>query len=237
MKKLIPATAVAVAALFAATGAFAQTTPPTTPATPPAKTETMPTTPMAPSARPAPAEHTQTMTEAEAKELIDANVVSSDQKNVGEVAAIQRDSSGKVIELHADVGGFLGLGETRVRVMPSQFTVVEQADQPHADRRPGQHVAEDREEVTVSRAHTRPGTASVPGCRLDDEGSAMTDTESHTPKDIRRRRQLDTQRSRLGKTWQDRSWRQKLLGQTSSVTFWTPIDDRATSRRALPSRH
>ena len=119
MKKLIPATA--VAAVFAATGAFAQTTPP---ATPPAQTETMPTTPTAPSVRPTtPVQTAPSMTEAEAKALIDANVISSDKKNVGEVAAIQRDSSGKVIELHADVGGVLGIGETRVRLMPSQFTV------------------------------------------------------------------------------------------------------------------
>jgi ribosomal 30S subunit maturation factor RimM len=73
--------------------------------------------------QPAPLQHAPTMTEAEAKALIDANVISSDKKNVGEVAAIQRDGSGKVTELHADVGGFLGIGETRVRLMPSQFTV------------------------------------------------------------------------------------------------------------------
>jgi multidrug efflux pump subunit AcrA (membrane-fusion protein) len=122
MRILIPATA--AVALFAATGAIAQTTSPTAPATPPSKMETTPTTPMAPTTRPAtPVQVAPTMTEAEAKELIDANVVSSDKKNVGEVAAIQRDSSGKVIELHADVGGFLGMGETRVRLMPSQFTV------------------------------------------------------------------------------------------------------------------
>jgi hypothetical protein len=122
MKKFISATA--AAALFAATGAFAQTTPSPAPSTtPPAKTETTPATPTAPSTRPAPVQHAPSMTEAEAKELIDANVVSSDEKNVGEVAAIQRDSSGKVTELHADIGGFLGLGETRVRIMPSQFTV------------------------------------------------------------------------------------------------------------------
>jgi hypothetical protein len=123
MKRLIPATAVAV--LFVATGAFAQTTPttPTTPApTPPAATETKPME-TAPSVRPSPAVSGPTMTEAQAKELIDANVISSDKKTVGEVAAIQRDSTGKVTELHADIGGFLGMGETRVRVMPSQFSV------------------------------------------------------------------------------------------------------------------
>ncbi len=123
MKKLIPATA--VAALFAATGALAQTTSPTPPMTPPAANDTKPMekAPTAPSVRPSAVQTGPSLTEAEAKELIDANVISSDKKNVGEVAAIQRDSTGKVTELHADVGGFLGMGETRVRVMPSQFTV------------------------------------------------------------------------------------------------------------------
>ena len=128
MKKLIPATA--IAALFAATSAIAQTTPPTTPATPPAVNETKPmettpTTPTVPSVRPTQVETAPTMTEAQAKALIDANVVSSDNKTVGEVAAIQRSADGKVTELHADVGGFLGIGETRVRLMPSQFTVAD----------------------------------------------------------------------------------------------------------------
>ena len=123
MKKLIPATA--VAALFAATSAFAQTTPPTAPSTPPAVNDTKPmeTTPTTPSVRPTQVQTAPTMTEAEAKALIDANVVSSDNKTVGEVAAIQRSADGRVTELHADVGGFLGIGETRVRLMPSQFTV------------------------------------------------------------------------------------------------------------------
>ena len=124
MKKFIPATA-AAAALFAATSAFAQTTPAPAPATPPAVNDTKPleTTPTAPSVRPTQAQTAPTMTEAEAKALIDVNVVSSDNKTVGEVAAIQRSADGRVTELHADIGGFLGIGETRVRLMPSQFTV------------------------------------------------------------------------------------------------------------------
>jgi hypothetical protein len=65
------------------------------------------------------------LTEEQAKALIDATVLSSDDENLGEVAAIQRASDGKVTELHADIGGFLGIGETRVRVTPSQFTVVD----------------------------------------------------------------------------------------------------------------
>ena len=105
-------------ALFASSAAFAQTTAPsdTPPATPPAAT--------APSVQPTtPAETAPMLTEEQAKALIGATVVSSDDSNVGDVAAIQRSADGKVTELHADIGGFLGIGQTRVRVMPSEFTV------------------------------------------------------------------------------------------------------------------
>jgi hypothetical protein len=126
MTKRIPAAAAAIAALFAASSAFAQTSPsPTAPTAPAEKMEPAPgatPTPTMPKRQPT-TDVGVKLTEDEAKALIDANVVSSDQKTVGEVAAIQRDGDGKVVELHADIGGFLGIGETRVRIMPSQFTV------------------------------------------------------------------------------------------------------------------
>lgn len=113
MKRFIPAAV--TASIFVASAAFAQTTPTTpTPSTPPAT---------APSVRPEPVQTAPVLSEAEAKELIDATVMSSDGKNIGEVAAIQRDSEGRVTELHADIGGFLGMGETRVRIVPSQFAI------------------------------------------------------------------------------------------------------------------
>lgn len=134
MSRLIPA--VAVAALLAATGAIAQTskpgdvapnptspgaqTPSTQPVTPAPSTEPNATgnrlSPVDPAASAAP-----TMTEAEAKQWVDKAVYSADNSNVGSVAAIIRDTSGKVTELQADMGGFLGIGTTRVRLMPSQF--------------------------------------------------------------------------------------------------------------------
>jgi hypothetical protein len=116
MKWIVPAAT--SMALFASSAAFAQTTAPsdTPPATPPAAT--------APSVQPTtPAETAPMLTEEQAKALIGATVVSSDDSNVGDVAAIQRSADGKVTELHADIGGFLGIGQTRVRVMPSEFTV------------------------------------------------------------------------------------------------------------------
>ena len=61
------------------------------------------------------------MTEEEALTWIDKPVFSSDGEQVGEVVALQRDPDNKVTGLHADIGGFLGLGETRVNLMPAQF--------------------------------------------------------------------------------------------------------------------
>jgi hypothetical protein len=53
----------------------------------------------------------------------------------------------------------------------------------------------------------------------------------------RGRRPRIPQRARLGKTWQDRSWRQKLIDQNSSGMFQAIKTDSATNHRALPSRH
>ena len=47
--------------------------------------------------------------------------VQQQRKDVGEVTALKRDASGKVAELQAGIGGFIGIGETQVRVMPTQF--------------------------------------------------------------------------------------------------------------------
>lgn len=142
MKKFIPA--VAVAALFAGSAAIAQTTAPTTPSpTAPsaqpstgAQPGTTTTTPGVGARTPGTTtgasgtsaagtgdSSSMTMTEADAKKWVDKSVYGSDNTSVGEVAAVQRDSSGKVTELHADVGGFLGIGESRVRLMPAQFTL------------------------------------------------------------------------------------------------------------------
>lgn len=124
--------------LAAATAAIAQTSSPTAPpanqpsTTPPASapSTTAPSTstpsatmPSSTTASPTTASKDVVLTEEEAKQWIDKTVYSADNKNVGEVAAFKRDSSGKVIELHADVGGFLGIGERRVKLMPSQFSL------------------------------------------------------------------------------------------------------------------
>ena len=110
MQKLIPA--IVAASLMGSVAAFAQTTPPTPPT----------------SQEPSAVEKTSeliALTDAQAKGWIDKVVYGSDGKKVGEVAAFARDGSGKVTEMHADIGGFLGMGQTRVRVMPSQFKLID----------------------------------------------------------------------------------------------------------------
>ena len=113
MNKVLGATALAV--LLSSTVAIAQTASPGT--KPDAVEKTAP-----------PAASTTTvtkedvvLTEAQANAWIKKAVYSSDGKNVGEVTALKRDASGKVSELQAGIGGFIGIGETQVRVMPAQF--------------------------------------------------------------------------------------------------------------------
>lgn len=127
------------AALMLSTSAVAQDTTQPTPANPPAVTDPAPAPPgpapsELPSATPAPAEipapsaETTTapvLTDDQARDLKNKVVWSSDQKNVGEVADIVRDRDGRIQELHADIGGFLGFGETRVRVAPDEFRMTD----------------------------------------------------------------------------------------------------------------
>ena len=72
----------------------------------------------------APAAHaSMILTEAQALAWIAKPVYSSDGQKIGNVAAFARATDGKVNEMHADIGGFLGLGVTHVRLMPAQFTL------------------------------------------------------------------------------------------------------------------
>lgn len=64
------------------------------------------------------------LTEEQAKTWVDKQVYSSDDKKVGEVAAFARGTDNTVTEMHIDMGGVLGIGETRVKLMPAQFQLV-----------------------------------------------------------------------------------------------------------------
>jgi hypothetical protein len=117
MQKLT--SAVLAASLMTATAAFAQTTTPAGPA--PSVAEKKMAPPVSASTTP----EVITLTDAQAKAWIDRAIYSSDGKNVGEVVAFSRNGSGKVTEMQADVGGFFGLGQTRVRLLASQFKLTD----------------------------------------------------------------------------------------------------------------
>jgi hypothetical protein len=74
---------------------------------------------------------------------IGRTVYSSDGKNVGEISAV---AGGKA---YADIGGFLGLGETRVQLGPDQIARVE----------------DDRIDLTITekQANTLPAAQQAPG--------------------------------------------------------------------------
>ena len=69
----------------------------------------------------APAAVSLKLTADQAKTWIDKAVYSSDDKKVGDVGAFARGADDTVTELHIDIGGFLGIGETRVKLIPAQF--------------------------------------------------------------------------------------------------------------------
>jgi hypothetical protein len=104
------------ASLFASGAAVAQTAVPASPpaAVPPAAGMPVLSTPTGP-----------TLSDADVKTWIDKDVYSSDGKRLGEVVAFVRNSAGVVTEMHAGMGGFLGLGETKVRLLPAQFKLTE----------------------------------------------------------------------------------------------------------------
>ena len=119
--------ALPLVALFVTVAALplaAQTTPSTTPATP--VTPPAATTATTPTPAPAPQSSGPKMTMAQATAWKDKPVYSSDAKKIGEVRSFSRAADDSVLELLADIGGFMGIGESHVRVTPAQFDL--QAD-------------------------------------------------------------------------------------------------------------
>ena len=66
------------------------------------------------------------LSEKEALAWVDKPVYSSDDKKIGEVEKVQLSPAGMITEIHAGVGGFFGIGETHIKLMPEQFAL--QAD-------------------------------------------------------------------------------------------------------------
>jgi hypothetical protein len=61
------------------------------------------------------------LTNEQAQSWVGKPVYSSDAKELGEIVAFTRGTDNAVQEMHADLGGFLGMGETRVKLTPQQF--------------------------------------------------------------------------------------------------------------------
>jgi energy-converting hydrogenase Eha subunit F len=115
--------AFALAVLLApalALGAVAQDKPAAPAPTPQTEQQaTPPATP--PAAATEQASKSLVLTEAQAKEWVGKPVYSNEGKKIGEVVAFARGADDVVAEMHADIGGFLGLGETRVKLTADQF--------------------------------------------------------------------------------------------------------------------
>ena len=99
--------------------ALAQTTP-TQPSTTPSVTLPAPSVNL-PSAS---SSSSMMLTADEAKNWVGKPIYSSDDKKIGEVIAFDRGNDNAVKEMQAGIGGFLGMGETHVRVMPEQFKLL-----------------------------------------------------------------------------------------------------------------
>ena len=57
------------------------------------------------------------------EDLVGKNVVALDGTTVGEVSAVRTDGNGELSAIEADVGGFLGIGETTITIQASDFMV------------------------------------------------------------------------------------------------------------------
>jgi hypothetical protein len=108
MHKPLICTFAGAALILAAGSALAQTT--TT--KPGGATTAAPAKPLAPGV---------TLTDQQVKSWIGKPVYSSDNKRLGEIAEFKRGADNIVQEMRADIGGFLGMGETRVKLTPQQF--------------------------------------------------------------------------------------------------------------------
>ncbi len=61
------------------------------------------------------------LTAKEVEAWIGKPVYSNDGTKLGEVALIERDAGNNVTEIRADIGGYLGLGQHRIKLAPAQF--------------------------------------------------------------------------------------------------------------------
>ncbi|MDZ4790074.1 MAG: PRC-barrel domain-containing protein [Hyphomicrobiales bacterium] len=114
--------AFALAATAAAmTPAMAQENP-AAPQTPSIQQPAQPSQAPAERAAPTPAQEPARIQTQDFKSWIGMKIETIEGVNVGEVAGVIPASGSVLQEVHVDIGGFLGFGETRVKMMPAQLT-------------------------------------------------------------------------------------------------------------------
>jgi len=109
--------AAALASALAISALAADTTTTVDPVTAPAATATT----SAPSPVAKRAGTSLTLTEQDGLTWTNKPVYSLDGTNLGKVVDFQRGTDNGVVSMHADVGGFWGMGMTRVNLMAPQF--------------------------------------------------------------------------------------------------------------------
>lgn len=112
----------AILAAAVAVPAFAQTTP--SPSPTPAPTPPVSVSPPTPSIS-VPLTTSMKLNADQAKQWIGKPIYSSDDKKIGEVVSFTRSTDNTVTEMQAGIGGFLGMGETQVKLTPAQFKMQE----------------------------------------------------------------------------------------------------------------
>ena len=145
MKRFIGPSVLALSIVCGSTLAMAQSAAPEASNPPAASTEMKSTEPSAPATAPA-AEPAATPTEttplsnpadtaavaplektyaySEAKDWEGKRLYSVEGNDIGEISAVEKGADGNVKAFHADIGGFLGIGETKVVVEPSQLSLI-----------------------------------------------------------------------------------------------------------------
>ena len=115
----------AVLATAIAHPALAQTTTvdPVVPAISATEAPTTTTPAAAPRSTEAEAMPGMMLTQQEAEDWIGKSVYSRDGKDLGDVAGFKRGDDNSVMEMHADIGGFLGFGKHRISLTPEQFVL------------------------------------------------------------------------------------------------------------------
>ncbi|MBC8050265.1 MAG: hypothetical protein H7X92_08990 [Chitinophagales bacterium] len=102
--------------------AMSQENPAAAPQAPSVQQPAQPSQAPAERAAPTPAQEPARIQTQDFKSWIGMKIETIDGVNVGEVAGVIPATGSVLQEVHADIGGFLGFGETRVKMMPAQLT-------------------------------------------------------------------------------------------------------------------